>query len=224
MATVAISDLITRVRTKSSTGTGVNGLNDSNISDTEIAQFIGEGLADLQDEVSIYDLDYFRTGSIVTCDGSNRVSLPEDFYILRGVDRVSGTNRIRVKPYNFANRNHHNANWDVWSCDEASFRYRLAPPNLEFDNAPPNGTQLEIYYVPEVSYHTGSTVNIPQNWTEFAVTYAVIEVLSIEESDTSKHERRLAKLRDRIIIKAQQRDTSFPASIVDSEGFDPWGV
>ena len=94
--------------------------NSNFISDSELNSYINSSCAELYDLIVGQHDDYYVTSATLTISSGNTVSLPSDFYKLRGLDyRVDANNYLTVKRFNFASRN-------LRDRDTSAF-YGLAP-------------------------------------------------------------------------------------------------
>jgi len=212
-----------------------SGANNSVVSDTEITDYVNEGLSDMLDIIITQDGDHYRTSTTILTDSRSAYPLPSDFYQLRGVDMLTGGgDAITLMPYNFQERN---AYRNAYYHTTGYYQYRLTgaayPSGQEIELIPqPNqGQSITVHYVPAITNlsQTGadgyeSHFNFYNGWEEYVIVYAAIECLAKEESDTVRLDRRLERLKQRIITGSQRRDAAFPSTALDVKNLRTgWG-
>lgn len=209
MATVTLSELRTRARTRA------NMENSEFVSDTELNQFINDSLAELDDLlIASFGNDYrvSSTSPANTVAGTTSYALPSAFYKLLGVDvrSSSGDRWTSLRPFNFNERNR-----DTDDTLQA-LRYRLSGSNFILSQDP-GVISYRLWYIPVLTPLTvdGSTYTDTQNFAEYAVVDAAIKCMEKEESDTTDLRNDKAALKRRIEEMAQNRDAGQPSSISD---------
>lgn len=116
------------------------------VSANEWREYINRGYAELYDllTTSASSEDYFlnsNTFSLVS--GTKTYDLPSDFYKMRGVDLISGSDSIPLRRYNFSQRN-------VGSRYAVAryLRYHLQGSQVSFNPKPSTTDSVKLWYVP----------------------------------------------------------------------------
>jgi hypothetical protein len=201
------------------------------VADAEVNVWIDQRLAQLYDLLVGLDSDRYVVEDTVTTTSSAdppwTVLLPENFYILRGVDLVRGRQRIPLQQYALQERlvDGSDGGWPYVDC--TALRYRVASNALDgseaalhFDRNPGNST-LVVYYVPNPPRleEDSSEIDGFAGWEEWIVRKVAIDILNKEESDTSALERQCAELEQRIKRMAAMRDTGAAYRVADVRNY-----
>jgi hypothetical protein len=120
--------------------------NSNFVNATEWVRYINRGYAELYDLIvtAANSEDYYLTNSTVQLiSGTQSYSLPSDFYKMRGVDLIVGSDAIPLRRYNFSQRN-------VGSRYTVArrMRYHMQGSTLHLNPKPATNDTLKIWYVP----------------------------------------------------------------------------
>ena len=173
------------------------------VSEPELTSIINSALGEYWDLMVLRYEDYYLLDTILpVVDG--KVSLPEDFIKLRGVDQDLGGSFRPLDPYQFHERNDH----------FSTPRYRLIADHVSILGSV---NQVKLYYIPTFNrlVEDTDTFSFQANGDELVVVSAAIQMLSKEESSTTHLERRAEDLKKRIQTAASNRDTT-PQTIQDT--------
>lgn len=184
----------------------------------------------------LYDLlvteyeDYFMTSPLqITTDGSQQVTLPNDFYKLLGVDLGLANNTtawITLKKFQFIERNRY-----VYPQINSTFfgvfnlQYRLMGNTLFFIPTPSAGQFLRIWYIPklvELLQDTDILTGI-SGWGEYVIVDSAIRAMQKQENDCSVLIGQKMALIKRIEEAAMARDAGQP-DCISATRFDDVGA
>lgn len=208
-------------------------VNSGFISDAELTTYINYALSRLDGTLRMSSQDYNFSSAIFTTpqnvDGYNFFSLPADFKEGRLVERLWGTQFVRIP-------NFHN-----WERD----RYYWAgflPPGLVGTYYRIEGNQCTIepwsnaagtyrmFYVPKYAPLVNPSDALASymddlSWIEYAVLAASIKVLAKQDLDTSALMSQEAEARQYVIESMRPRDTGGVEKAIDvrSGDFGGWG-
>ena len=227
-----LSELRTRARRRA------DAVGNDFFADAEVNDYINIGLGELHDLlVSKYEDYYVSSVSFTLTSGTSTYAFSaislSDFYKLLGVDAVQGNDTVRIKRFNFADRNRYQAAVSVYSSKGyADYEYAIRGESIEFIPEPTSTDSIKIWYVPSCTKLTsdGATVSssIELNWEEYAVLVAAIKMRQKEETSTAALERDLERITARIEEASRNRDTAEPFGITDeTSGVAPyyrWGL
>lgn len=211
--TITLADLRTRCRERAD-------MENSNfISPTELLSYINMSYAELYDLlVSRFEDYYLLDTELTIASGASTVSLPTDFYKLRGVDyQINSNEWIAVPKFNFNNRNIRTSNVSRLTSGQFTYAYRITGDDLRItpsDSA--NGT-YRLWYIPIFTplASESDTVNGVNGWEEYIIIDTAIKMLAKEESSTTHLEREKVAMLERIENMAQNRDVDQPEVISD---------
>lgn len=189
------------------------------VSDAEVTFIVNQRVAQLYARLVATDSDRYATeGTINTTSSTSppwSVLLPDDFYVLRGVDIVRGAQRYKLEPFALQERASGGGGDDWPMFDrQSSLRYRLADngvdgaaASLYFDRNPGNST-LIVYYVPNAPRLVDGEDVLDgfAAWEDWVIYKTAIALLSKEESDTSALERECAAIEASIKQLSAVRD------------------
>jgi hypothetical protein len=202
-------------------------VNSTFISDDEANFWIDQRVAQLYDMLVGVDSDrYVVEGSLATTSSASppwTVLLPDDFYVMRGVDILRGARRYPLQSYALQERNAcgQGSSWPY--IDRADLRYRVASNGIDgaaaalhFDRNPGNST-LAVYYVPNppLLAEDEDVLDGFAAWEDWVVFKVAINMLAKEESDTSTLERECAQIEQRIKRMAATRDAGASYQVAD---------
>jgi hypothetical protein len=205
--------------------------NSTFITDSELTTYINESYAELYDLIIASYEDYYTTEVSLTASSQAGVlTLPSDFYKLRGLDKAAGGSNIdytTVYKYNFNERNKRpslglRAGYGLY------VEYRIVKNEIKLEpKAAADGT-YRLWYMPQITFLVadGDLVDAPAGFDEYIVIDAGIKCLAKEESDTMALDRAKALMTARIENMAVNRDADQPETISDVQDdlLGPWGI
>lgn len=199
------------------------------VSDSELNLYIAESYKELYDLLVKTNEDYYTISTTLSLSaGESEISLPADFYKLRGVDYAVDANQdryITLRRYNFNERNLRNRaiNNIYYGVDQ--LRYHLTNNKLELVPAGRASGNYRVWYVPAPSTLSddADTADGVSGWLEYVVVDACIKALAKEESSTTMFEKQKMAMRERIENMAVNRDQGAPTTVGDTSaiGYDP---
>lgn len=217
MAAVSLTTLRARAREKADFAGSAFILDSANGLDA----WINEGAEKLHGLLAtLYGDEYFEsTHTFNTVAGTETYALPADFLKLLGIDWTENGKKVDLQKFTFKERNHYRGSY---TSILAQPRYRLAGGYVRFLPVPSVATSVTLYYIPTFTklVNGGDTVNFPNGWESYVVTYAAICCRKKEESEAGPFESELAKLEQEITARASVRDPGEPNSAVDVERAD----
>lgn len=210
MGTVTLQNLIDRARSRADMP--LPGF----ITNAELTVWVNEGIGILHEKlVSAYGEEYASSESVLTTvAGTTDYPLPATFFKLYGVDlTVNGYTRS-LRPYMRSDRNAYRN--QTWNQMLPLPRYSLVGQNLRLLPAPPVATG-KILFAPTATQLANLTdpVTFPGTWERYVVTYAAVQMLAKEESDTRELQGLLEKFDRELDQQATDRDLAAPKSAVD---------
>lgn len=191
------------------------------VTDSEWNSYINKGWSELYDILIASYEDYFTEGPVefTLTSGQFEYTLTDDFYKLRGLDfKVGGQNEwTALEPFMFNERNEQSFGLRRRVLGQANVRYRIVKDKIRLvpeDEAPGD---YRIWYFPEANTLSDDSdeIEVIAGWEEYVVLYAAILALDKEESDSSKLDKKLSKLKTRIENMAPNRDSDNPQRIQD---------
>jgi len=201
--------------------------NSSFISDTELLSYVNLSYAELYDLlVSRFEDYYTMDTTLVVASGASSVSLPADFYKLRGVDRsISSNDWVAIPKFNFNNRNNRNTNVSRLMSGQFNVAYRIVGNSLHLTPTDTAAGSYRLWYVPTYTKLVDSTDTVDgvNGWEEYIIVDVAIKMLAKEDSSVSHLMQQKQALIDRIESMAQNRDIDQPETISDVSAlsFDP---
>jgi len=186
------------------------------ISDTELLTYINESYAELYDIlVATYEDYYTEETSLSLSDGSGTISLPADFYKLRGLDKDVGGQWTAVYKFNFNDRNARPTGARNPQLRETY--YRIVRQDLKLAPEATADGSYRLWYIPEFTalVAESDTVDVPAGFDEYIVIDAAIKCLVKEESSTAALDNAKAAMMKRIENMAANRDADQAESISD---------
>ena len=204
--------------------------NNQFVTDSELYGYINNSLSMLDSILKTKFDDYCNSNTVLTANSNGQVSLPLDFFKLRGVDvQVSASDpdgyvemprfpfqkRIR-KPYLMNN---------PAGCGPSSLSYRLEGQFIQIEPISLS-TQwsYRVWYTPNYILLVNPTDTLQtymdsQAWYEYAIVDCAIKVLTKQDLDASTFMAQKAELSDHIIkCAAPNRDIGEPAAVTDTRG------
>jgi hypothetical protein len=223
MSTTTLLQFKTRARDASDMGGSLF------VSDDELTIYVNSSAQELYDLLvaSFTDL-YTVKSSSQTPTTTAALTLPADFYKLRGVDyQISSSEWVDVQQFSFQERNNNNS-LALGSFNRMQdIRYRLTGSSILLtpENKALNNT-FRMWYVPVMSELVDDTDTFDgiNGWEQYIVIDAAIKMLNKEESDSSNLVLQKKQLKERIQAMAQNRDSANPEVILPStKGYQWWG-
>lgn len=186
------------------------------VTDSELTSYVNASIAELYDILVSRFEDYYILDTTATvANGADTITLPADFYKLKGLDYdVGGGQYETVRSFQFIERNE---TYDPGFGTFPRMRYRVLGPVLKLtppDFAPGN---YRIWYIPRFASLVNDTDTFDgiNGWTEYVIVDCAIKMLNKEESDAGPFREQKQKLLDRIEAMATDRDAGEPQTIVD---------
>ncbi len=190
---------------------------------TGIDAFINEGVQRLHEKlVEAYASDYVEKSSSFTCNGTDAVTLPADFYKLLGVDLNSSDGTVvTLQPFPRGMRNVYKNSINDGLGYKTRFKLSGAT-TLRLLPAPTSGTTGVIWYSPiaTVPVNAGDTVDFPNGWERYVVLYAAIQMKLKQEDSVNDLRFELEKMEAELQAIADRRDLSAPSHAVDVEAVE----
>ena len=219
---VTLADLITRARRRA------DQENSTFCTDAEIVDAINVGVATIHNElVSLYE-DYFVTkSSALTLTSSvSSFDLPSDFYKALGVDFDDSGTTVRVRRFNFSERNNLQSAYQRLGSGR-HLMYSVQGNKIYF--IPNDGSvtgDAFLWYVPMAESWTSSETSvtlssrIPQiarGWEEYIVLSAAIYMMLKEEADVQILLAEREYVMEKIRRQGEPRDEGEPRQIARDE-------
>ena len=210
-------------------------VNDAHITDTELTQWINNGLAELHDLfVAAYDeiltvVTGTGTGDISVVSGTSSYALPSDFYKMVGVDYLYGTLPYRFTMSRFTPRERNRyqgpfAPYIVGRMINGVLvpEYRVRGRYIDLIPQPTqlmgNG-KMRLYYIKQFANLVNDTdlvdASIPNGWEEFAVLSAAVCCLIKQERDPAALMSQRQKIEERVRQEAEDIDIGEPMRVTD---------
>lgn len=218
--------------------------NASFVTDEEWNSYINASYKELYDLlIGSYGNDYFVAPPVqFTTDGTSQFyTLPDGssynyapaLYKLLGVDLQANGNAlqwIRLKPFNFSERNRFSPYGMQALYAYSNIRYRLNGNNIWFTPTPQAGLTVQLWYIPQPSNleDDGDGFDGISGWEEYVIIDAAIKALIKEESDPTALGMQKQAMIARITAMAENRDAGEPATVADVRslvggGYSPYG-
>jgi hypothetical protein len=188
------------------------------VTDSELTGYINSSIKELYDIlVSTYE-DYYLSETTATVTTGDSITLPTDFYKLRGLDYAEGSVYYQVLPFKFNQRNQQNV--ELFSATPAvKSRYRVQGSVIKLVPATAAAGTYRVWYIPratELSLTTDTFDGI-NGWEEFVIVDAAIKCMVKQELGTQELEKQKRDLIRRIEAMAPNRDADAPACIKDND-------
>lgn len=210
-----LSDFITRVRERAD----MEG--SEFVTDTELTTYINASIQELYDILVSSFQDYYLNESGITTlnSGQSTISLPADFYKLRGVDRqVDNSNWQTITPFSFTERNDrtNTATYVGYYSNDSGIRYRLQGSQIRLTPQDNCAGNYRLWYIPKVTLLSSNSDSFDgiNGWEEYVIVDCAIKCLQKEESDVSVLLSQKQALIQRIRGMANNRDSGAPEVIV----------
>jgi hypothetical protein len=186
--------------------------NSTFVSDTELNDFINASAAELYDILVDADEDYSTLTQVFTLSGSNNSEpLPDDFYKLRGVDRVFGERLVPLRRMSFNDRGYRRYAY------VNQVRYLIMKDAIQIYPKESASGIYQIWYIPQYvpMVNDPDTFESIQGFDEYIVIDAAIKCKEKEESDTRGLKDEKEAIRIRVARMSQERDYGEPRPIED---------
>jgi len=201
------------------------------IDQAEADRYINSSIADLYDLlIQYFGPEPYLATQTITLTGATEYNLDDEFYLLKGVDAVEGSNNYPLLPYDFEDRHRSAYEYFHYPHPNSSLRYRLLgtltdatgvyQPKIRFTPTEATGT-VTVWYIPrapDLGDDTDSWDGF-NGWEEYVVVDAAIKMLEKEESDTSSLMQRKMLLIERIRTMAAMYNGHHPEVVSDIEGW-----
>lgn len=189
------------------------------ISDAELNTYLQHSWFELYDILVSRFEDYYTVSTTSTlAGGQSQITLPADFYKLRGVDyQLDATTYTTLRHFNFLERNKRARNFDRLIAGRRNIVYRLMADKLLLLPEQDAAGTYRLWYIPRCPtfVNDASTVTNVLDFDEYIVVDAAIKMLSKEESDIAPLLAEKAALKVRIESMASNRDAGEPATVQD---------
>jgi hypothetical protein len=209
---IALSSLLLRSRQRA------DMVNSDFVDDTtEVTQWVNEAIASMYDKLIESREDYYVSStSFSTANGTDAYLIGSgeainitDFYKLKGVDVVFGSNdRRSLRKFSFAARNRYNTSSAWTSSGYKAIRYRLRGLHLWFKPSPGGVYTVELWYYPRFTrlVNSADTFDFINGWDEYVVAKTARKMLMKEESDVSELNNEIAAKDDELKRAMSLRD------------------
>lgn len=215
---VQLSELMTRARQLADME------NSPLISDSELIYHINAAYQELYDIVVDTFEDYFIQAPVVfTLQSSDNgvYALPSDFYKLRGLDYLIGSDYVDLFRLDWVNRNRRNRSLRMTWIGFVSLKYIIMGTNLRIEPADSAPGQYQLWYIPTLTklVNTTDTVNdmiARAGWEEYIVIDAARRMRIKEESSIADLNQAKDAMNKRIMEAAANRDADQPPHLSDT--------
>ena len=218
---VTLQDLIDQTRFRS------NMEENNFVTDAELTIYINNSLAEMDDVLVTTYNDYnLNTFQAVLTDTNNIISIPSNFYKLRGVDfqdPSASTNQwVTLRPFQLVERNRGTSTIgraiDPWGRTKVS--YLLTNAGITITPATSAAGTYQVFYVPKFNplVLTTDTLTIQmdtQAWIEYVVVDCCAKINNKQNMDPSGFLAEKAALKQRIISAARNRNAGSPKGMVN---------
>ena len=196
MPTKTLSELRDEVRNRGE-------FRDPYITDSEMNGYINDSIAALWDLVVLADDSrHLPTANITVTSGTSSYSLPDDFYLLKGVDVVDSsapTGYRTLRRYNHDERNDYPQN-----AEKTATYYDVFNNKLTLVPTPSWSGTVRIHYIETPTKLTADsdTFETVNSWSEYVILDALIKCALKEDTSPTAWERRLQRVTERILSVA----------------------
>lgn len=200
------------------------------VTDSSLTTWINQGMLELYDLVVGSFEDYFSTTTTLTVASGNTVSLPANFYKLRGLDYNNNGQYQGLREFGFAERNSTAPGGVNFLYNQGTDRkYRIMGDNLML--LPETGSvgSYRLFYVPAATAMSADADILPTSlskfgWDEYIVLFAAERMLSKEESSITDIQSEKESIMRRIIKMASDRQADQSDTVQDVRGLeaDSW--
>ena len=201
--------------------------NNQFVSDGELATYINNSLAELDDILVTNYEDYRLSNFASVLTGSTHIiPIPADFYKLRGVDYQiqAGTGQwYSLQGFQFPerNRNNNSVAYIAWPYGRNRLSYRLADQGIIIMPQDQATGNYQIWYTPMFNPLTDPSDLLPisyssQAWVEYAVVDCCIKIFNKQNLDPSGFLAEKQALRARVIGASKNRNAAGPKRIANT--------
>lgn len=198
------------------------------VSDAELTSYINNSLAEL-DDILITEYEDYRVNTFqayLPPDASNNIiSVPSNFYKLRGVDfsKDDQPNRwYTLYPFQLTERNRNNNTLNNMIAPWGNMRlsYHLSDAGIIIEPAQSCGGKYQIWFVPKFLQLVEDTDTLTiqmdtQAWIEYVAVDCCIKVFNKQNMDPSGFMAEKAALKQRIVSAAKNRDAAAPKRVAN---------
>jgi hypothetical protein len=182
------------------------------IGDSELLTYINGSYRELYDVLIQCTPDWNLAIADFTLT-SDTLALPDNFYMLRGIDNLSAgvQGGIPMKKFNFADRaaGRRFAYYGDWR----TMQYRVINNTILFSQGAGNtgnfsGISVRLWYVPvpaDLVLDT-DTIDAVNNWSEYIIVDVAMKIVTKEEQDASVYKFQKDQIKERIQSLATERD------------------
>lgn len=187
------------------------------VTDAELNGYINYSYRALWDLLIEADDDYGTKSATFTITSGNTITLPSDFYKLRGVDDLTDSTHPRtVRKFNWNERNNYKySSRNVLNDNSSDVFYRIIGDTLLIE--PPESAlkTYRLWYVRTVATVTldADPLDGIQGWLEYVIVDSAMKCLVKEESDISSLQAMKGEIMERIVRLRNNRDQSLPEKI-----------
>lgn len=195
--------------------------NSSFVSDAEWNTYLDLAHADLYDMLVASYEDYFLKDPAPTyslTSGENTISLPSDFYKLRGIDVNIGGRYVTLHPFQFEERNVYDRAVSRLGYGVRRLRYRVMGTKIRIVPEDDAAGTYRVWYIPRYTPLASGSDEYTGvlDWEEFIPQSAAIMAIQKEEGDPSVMMTVLGQTKKRIMDMSANRDSGEPQRISDS--------
>jgi hypothetical protein len=194
--------------------------NSTFISSTELLTYINASYQELYDILVGKFEDYYTTKTTTSiASGSSTITLPSDFYKLRGLDfQLDSNTWVAVGKFNFIERNVLNRSIVRRGAGFREIQYRVIGGEIQIEPEDDADGTYRLWYTPLPTLLSAETDTVDgiQGWEEYIVIDVAIKMLAKEESSTTHLERQKDAMMRRIEAMAANRDSGQPERISDT--------
>jgi len=217
--TVTFAQLLVRSRTRADED------GSQFITDAELRDYVNASAAELYDLLVASFQDYYLSQSpdYVVPNGVDVITLPANFYKLRGVDRSVSANRwAKVDAFSFAERNDRQIALGraAYFFADAGIRYKVQAGTIKLTPADSCSGTYRVWYIPRMPMLAlAADIFDDQNqWSEYIVVDVAIKCLQKSESSVTGLQQQKAALLKRIESMSRTLDAGAPEVITDGQG------
>lgn len=158
---------------------------------------------------------FLSSGNISVVSGTNTYNMPSDFWILRGVEVLDGSNYYSLARFLFSERNLNQASGNV----KAATRYRVTSQTLILAPTPSWSGTVRVWYIQAPSTLTlpsvrDASIETFAGWDEMITLWAVRSIKQQQEEDISQIDKRIDEVRASI-LEITSQDSAEPDRVRD---------
>lgn len=220
-----MADLITVSSIKTQARQKADMENSEFVSESELLGYINSSYAKLYDLLVASHADYYITSTSETITTGNVITIPTDFYKLKGLDVQLSGDFVTVSKFNFRDRNRITNGFNRAAL-QTNKRYRVLAGEIHILPEDDAVGTYKLWYTPRLTrlLLDTDTLDSINGWEEYIIVDVAIKMLLKEESDTSSLQIALREQEARVEAMSQTRDSE-PETITDVSGLssDSWG-